>query len=45
MALLMKETLQGVHKLMAAAGPRFITSADAISVLFTEMKAIDGVTD
>lgn len=41
----MKETGQGVHMLMAAAGPRFITSADAISILFTEMKATDGVTD
>lgn len=44
MALLMKEAVQGVHNLMAAAGPRFITSADAISVLFTEMKTIDGVS-
>lgn len=30
---------------MAAAGPRFITSADAICILFAEMEAIDGVTD
>lgn len=37
--------MQGVHKWMAAAGPGFITSADAISILFTEMKAMDGVTD
>lgn len=34
MGFLMKKTVQGGHKAMAASGPQVITSADAISVLF-----------
>lgn len=34
MGLLMKETVQGGHKAIAASGPQVITSVDAISVLF-----------